>query len=255
VPNDSITYSLSGEVSLSVFASAVKDIQALIEALAAEIVGGKDRPEWIVEYLEAGSATMTFAGQAEGDQADEMIEKIVRGYAAVGRSLEAGSPMPYSRKVEGAARRLTGVLNGTVTSVRFETHEETATVVSPSATVQAQKLLYSYGAIEGRIQTLTSRGGLQFVLYDSVFGKAVRCYLEPGGEEQMRGAWDRRAVVEGWVSREPVTGRPLSVRRVSNVVMLDEIERGSYRKARAAVPLGVNEPLPEESVRILRDAS
>jgi hypothetical protein len=251
VANDSITYSLSGEVSLDVFASAVKDLAVLVDALSVEIAG-QDRPEWIVQYLDAGSATMTFAAQGVEE---ETVEKIVRGYATVGRSLEAGEAIPYSQKVESAARRLTGVLNGTVTAVRFETPEVTATIVSPSAHMEAQRNLQAYGAVEGRVQTLTSRGGLSFVIYDSVFGKAVRCYLEPGGEELMRGAWDRRAAVEGWVTRDPVSGRPLSIRKVSAVSLLDEIERGQFRRARAAVPLRADDSPPEEMVRILRDAS
>ena len=121
MPNDSITYALTGEISKEVFAAAAQDLSALIDALAAEIVG-KDRPQWIVEYLEAGSATMTFVGV--GEEVEEAIEKIVRGYAAVGRSLERGEPVPYSKKVESAARRLTEVLDGAVTAVRFETPEE-----------------------------------------------------------------------------------------------------------------------------------
>ena len=250
--NDSITYALTGEISKDVFAAAARDLSALIDALAAEIVG-KDAPQWVVEYLEAGSATMTFAGV--GEDVEEAIEKIVRGYAAVGRSLERGEPVPYSKKVEGAARRLTEVLDGAVTAVRFETPEEAATVISPSATVETQRYLQAYGAVEGRVQTLTSHGGLRFVLYDSLYGKAVYCYLEAGSEELMRGAWDRRAVVEGWVSREPVTGRPVSVRKVSVVTLLDEIQRGAYRKARGAVPGSHDEPPPEETVRTIRDAS
>lgn len=250
--NDSITYALTGEVSKDTFAAAARDVSALIDALAAEIVG-KDQPQWVVEYLEAGSATMTFAGI--GEDAEEAVEKIVRGYAAVGRSLERDEPVPYSNRVERAARKLTEALNGAVTAVRFETPEESATVISPSATVETQKHLQAYGAIEGRVQTLTSHGGLRFVLYDALFGKAVYCYLEAGNEELMRGAWDRRAAVEGWVSREPVTGRPVSVRRVSAVNLLDEVEPGAYRKARGAVPIRRDDPPPEDQVRIARDAS
>jgi len=247
-----ITLALSGEVSLDQFAAAVKDFSALVDALSAEIAD-QDRAEWIVEYLDAaGSATMTFAGQATEE---ETVERIARAYAVVGHSLARGEALPYSDKVQSAARRITGVLDGTVTAVRFETQEETATVVSPSVQAETQRQLHAYGSVEGRVQTLTSRGGLRFVLYDSLFGKPVYCYLQAGGEEMMRGAWDRRAVVEGWVSREPVTGRPVSIRQVAGIRLLDEIERGSYRKARGAVPLDDDVPPPEETLRILRDAS
>lgn len=252
MPNDSITLGLSGEVSLAQLASAVNDLSALVATISDEVGGQENEAEWIVEYLDAGSATLTFAGQAAEE---DIVEKIVRAYEIVGRNLERGEPIPYSSKVEKAARRITSLLNGTVTAVRFETPGATATVISPSVKAEAQRQLHAYGAVEGRIQTLTSRGGLRFVLYDSLFGKAVYCYLKAGGEDLMRGAWDRRAVVEGWVSREPVTGRPVSVRQVSSVRHLDDGERGSYRKARGAVPPGDGAPPPEETIRILRDAS
>lgn len=142
--NDSITLALSGDVSLDQLAAAMKDLSTLVDALQAEIAG-QERAEWIVEYLDAGSATMTFAGQAA---AEETVERIVRAYAVVGRSLEAGDPLPYSRKVENAARRITSVLDGTVTAVRFETPEQTATVVSPSAKAETQRQLHAYGSVE-----------------------------------------------------------------------------------------------------------
>ena len=248
--HDSITYSLSGEVSLDVFASSASDLRALVEALSAEIVG-KHATEWVIEYMEAGSATWTFAGRGDA----EAVEKVVLGYSAVGRSLEQDEPVPYSQRVEAAARRLTSVLNGEVSAIRFETPEETATVVSPTASVETQRRWQAYGAIEGRVQTLSSHGPLRFVLYDSLYGKAVYCYLQPGSEEQMRGAWDRRATVEGWVSRDPVTGRPVTVRNVSSVSLLDEPQRGAYRKARGVVPLNADDPSPEETLKLIRDAS
>ncbi len=249
--NDTITLALSGEVSLEEFAAASAELAALMNSLAAEIVG-KEQTEWFVEYLDAGSATMTFVGQAEEE---DLVERVVRGYAVVGHSLETGEPLPYSGRVEKAARRITDLLNGRVTAVRFETPQTSATIVSPTVRQETQRQFQAYGAVEGRIQTLTSRGGLRFVLYDSVFGRAVYCYLETGREDSMRGAWDRRAVVEGWVSREPTTGRPVSVRKVTTVRLLDEITRGQYRKARGAVKRAHGDPSPEETVRKLRDAS
>jgi len=250
VPNDTVTLAVSGEVSLDDFKMIVERFASLIDAISAEVA--KEKPDWIVDYLDAGSATLTFVGQAH-DQAE--VDRVVAAYAKVGRSLAEEKPVPFSPQVERAARQITGVLDGRITSVRFETADETATVVSPSVTAQGRKLLHAYGAIEGRIQTLSSRGGLRFVLYDSLFGRAVYCYLDPGREEMMRGAWDRRATVEGWVSREPVTGRPVSVRHVSRVELIDDIPRGSYRRARGVVPARPNDPPPEDGIRVLRDAS
>jgi hypothetical protein len=106
------------------------------------------------------------------------------------------------------------------------------------------------------VQTLSSRGGLRFTLYDTLNDRAVSCYLaEDFDQEHMRDVWGRRAIIEGWVKRDATSGRPLTIRRVSNVVVRPETEPGgSYREARAAVPLSDSTLLPELVIRRLRDA-
>ena len=103
--------------------------------------------------------------------------------------------------------------------------------------------------MEGRIETVTRRKGLRFTLYDSLDDKAVSCYLEDGQEKLMRGAWGRRALVEGWVSRDPATGRPLTIRRVSHVELLPDVESGGYRRARGVVPVGTGGLSEAEAIR------
>ena len=46
--------------------------------------------------------------------------------------------------------------------------------------------LVTYGAIEGRVQSLSQRKGLRFTLYYQEFDRAVSCYLSEGQEERMR---------------------------------------------------------------------
>ena len=66
-----------------------------------------------------------------------------------------------------------------------------------------------------------------------------------------------------WLARNPLTVTALhdEIREWARIDFevkipeLDEIERGSYRKARGAVPLDDDVPPPEETLRILRDAS
>lgn len=82
----------------------------------------------------------------------------------------------------------------------------------------------------------------------------MSCYLGEGRESMMRQMWDRIATVEGWISRDPVSGRPLTVRRVSNVTALTEAEPQDYMKARGALPHKPDDPLPEALTRELRDA-
>ena len=112
-----------------------------------------------------------------------------------------------------------------------------------------------YGGVEGRVQTLTSRGSLRFTLYDLFYDRAVSCYLSEGREDLMRDAWGRYVLVEGMVYRDPVGGRPTSVRRVTGDTILTEPEPGrSYVDARGALRQDASGLSPEEAIRRVRDA-
>ena len=113
----------------------------------------------------------------------------------------------------------------------------------------------AYGAIEGVVQALSMRRGLRFTLYDTIFDKAVSCYLKEGRESIMRDAWGRRAIVEGTVARDSDTVRAVTVRQVSGVEIMPDPEPGSYRLARAVSPRRPDDGLlPEDRIRRLRDA-
>jgi hypothetical protein len=111
-----------------------------------------------------------------------------------------------------------------------------------------------YGAIEGRIQTLTNRGSLRFTLYDTHNDKAVSCYVAEGQEDLLRDVWGRRALVEGRIRRDSQTGRPLTIRDVRRIVPLPEPEPYRFYEARGILPLMPGEEMPEERIRRLRDA-
>jgi hypothetical protein len=112
----------------------------------------------------------------------------------------------------------------------------------------------TFGAVEGRIQTVSNRGSLHFVLYDRVNDKAVSCYLKEDQRDWMNAAWDRLAVVQGWVKRDPNTGRPQTIRHIRAIRFLDELPRGAWRQAEGALHGIGRDELPEVTIRRLRDA-
>lgn len=251
--SDTITIAFNGDVSLQVFASQVQHFRTLILALSAEAGG---HIEWIVDDLQPGSAIATIRGHSP-DMAK--VEQVVRAYGVVGKALETRQVIPFPTRVEKPARELVKVLEVPVRrirSIRFETPEEDATVVPPGVPSVAlhARVSAAYGAVGGRVQTLSSRGGLRFVLYDGLNDKPVSCYLIEGQEAMMLGAWGRRAIVEGKVSRDPITGRAVSIRHVTKVEVLSDTAPGSYTRARAILPLSPDDPKPEDVIRKLRDA-
>lgn len=251
---DNLTLALDGSVSLDDFAVAVKGLQGLVNAISRD-VAKKDRIEWVLDALEYGSAVTTVRGYS---QSPESVEAVVGAYHYVGEALQSNKRVPYSRQVRHHAQLIYSILERRqrlVTAIRFETPSSTV-VVKPKALLQLhnESIVSSYGAIEGRVQTLTSRGGLRFTLYDSVYDKPVSCYLKVGLENDMRDVWGRRAVVEGWVSREVTSNRPLTVRQVEYIEPLPEVSIGAFRAARGLVSFTDKRFGSEDLIRQARDA-
>lgn len=260
-PLNTATIILTGDelIPLADFAKAIGQFHSLLKALSSE-TGNNATVEWVIESLEISSTIATVKGIGEEDK----IERIVRAYAEVGTALQEHRPIPYSESVAKAARGITSILNHRVREIRFETAEREVTVrsVEPSAQLGFQGELIAkhvtmgasptaFGAVEGRIQTLTNRGTLRFTLYDLLHDKAVSCYLKEGYEDRVLNAWGKLAVVVGSITRDPISGRPLSVRQITDIKI--RIERsGSYKDARGAAP-SINGLSAEAAVRKVRD--
>jgi hypothetical protein len=245
-----LTLTLGGDVPLDQFALAMQRFQRFIDLLTQD-VSGDAGVIWIVDELFAGSAVVTIRGEAEQSEA---VERVRRAYTIVGKSLEHNQPIPYSPQIAHAAESLTQVLNGEITSLQFEAAGEVATVTSGFPVEQSVGLIGAHGSIEGRIETLTRRSWLGFTLYDMVHDRAIRCFLKPAQADAVRDAWDHRVIVRGWIRRDPASGRPVSINPVHSIEIVPDIERGSYRKARAIAPADPDQPPPDVTIRHLRDA-
>lgn len=256
---ETITLVLTGDVSLAEFARAISGLRTLLNNLSKEVGGGADI-QWNVDDLERGSTIASFRGAAKKPSQQPEVARVVRAYGEVGVALEKRLQMPYSLAVARSADNIVGILNGRVESIRFETEEIDATILSPdfasdrSANSPLPAYTTSYGAVEGRVQTLTNRGGLRFTLYDLLNDRAVSCYLKEGYEDLMRDAWGKLVTVEGIVNRDAFRGTPQTVRQITRVEPIAEAEPESYREARGIVPIGPNGLMPEEAIRRLRDA-
>ena len=246
MPNNTMTLALTGEIPFDAFAETMANFNALVNALGNEL-DAKEGVEWFIDSLEHSSTIATIRGESV---APGKVGKVVDGFAKVGRALEKNVSIPFSPNVARHARAIAGVLDAHVTSIRFETAEEDIIISTPPPRLNS--VAPAYGAIEGRVQTLTNRFTLRFTLFDVLYDRAVSCYLDERREDLMREAWGKRAIVEGLVTRDPQTGRPLSIRRITNIHLLQETE-SDYRDARGIAPAPDGVPLPEDIIRQLRD--
>lgn len=247
MPKNTLTFELGGRVELADFANGIIAFRRLVDALTPHNAG----ITWVVDDLQPGSAVVTLLGESHNPAA---VEDVVDKFEIVGAGLSEHDDLhKFNKRVRDAADAVRN-LTGATEYVRFETSEGDYTLYANGHTLHRPAPTVAIGAITGRVQTLSNRSGLRFNLYDTLFDKAVACYLAPGQEEQMRVAWGQRARVSGQVSREVSTGRPIAIRQIMNVEILQDVQPGSYRQARGAVPRPSGAPLAEDAIRRLRDA-
>jgi len=250
VAKETLTFALEGDITLASFASALNEFNSLLGNLSKE-VGNNSPVEWVVEELYAGSAIATFHGIYDDVK---IVETIIEAYEEVGDALSSGREIPFSEAVRKNCRNITGVLNGKVTSIRFETPERDFIISGKSQVGEkTAPMKYSLGTVKGTVQTLSMRKKLSFTVWDSLFDKPVSCYLKEDQEELMREAWGKRAVVAGRIGRQAESGRPVVIREVKTIEILDKPERGSYKRARGILPWKSGDEKPEVILRRLRN--
>jgi hypothetical protein len=253
--NTVVTLALDGEPTLDDFAKAIESFRQVVTSLTNEVAPDAG-VQWVIDDLERSSAIASVRGVAPDSQL-EHVEDVVHAFERVGAALQAEQPVPFAPAVAIAANELTTLLNGRVTSVRLETAEQDYTVYSPQTTAAILPTdiprAGAYGAVEGRVQTISNRGGLRFTLFDLLEDKAVSCYLEEGRQGIMTDVWGRIAVVEGWVKRDGRTGRPRSIRRVRAITLKGDGRPGDWREARGAVPIPIGALSAEDAIGRIRD--
>ena len=243
-----LTFELGGRVELSELEEGIRLFTRLVSNLTP-----RSGVTWVVEDLQPGSALVTLRGESD-DPAQ--VEQVIAEYEGIGCALSRHETLRHTKtRVVRAAHAIADFVEPRE-YVRLGTPDEDYIVYGNRVVddrIQAAPIV-SIGAITGRVQTLSSRSGLRFNLYDTVHDRAVACYLGPGQEEIMREVWGNRATVVGRVSRDPLTGKPISIRDIRQVELLSEPAPRAYQEARGAVPWEPGDTLPEEAIRLLRDA-
>ncbi|MGB7291960.1 MAG: hypothetical protein WBD99_07300 [Thermodesulfobacteriota bacterium] len=248
---DVMRLALEGEITLKNFSKAIDEFEGLIEDLTKE-VAKEIEIEWIIQDLESSSAIVTAQGIATDLNA---IERVINAYEIIGEYIIGGRQIPYSSKVAKRANSLIGMVNEKITAIRFETQEgEWVISGKDKITGEYHPISYSLGTVKGRIQAISERRNLTFTLWDSLFDKPVRCYLDEGYKEKMREIWGKIARISGKVGRKPDTGMPISIRDVTGIEVVDGVAQGTYKKARGVFSSVSDAEKPEEIIRKLRDA-
>jgi hypothetical protein len=237
---DTITFAIDGEVSIDVFASALNEFKNIVLGIQKEETSSKSI-KWMLCDLQYSSAIASIAGIGPHIEDESAVLKIVNKCEEYSDELSKGKIDKYAT-LKKSAEKLVSLVDGVnVKSVRIETEEKESVIYNAktSLTIVSQKTEFptkSYGAIRGRIQSISSRTGLRFTLYNQLDDKAVGCYLGPGYEEKMREAWGKYAIVSGLITRDQIDGHPINIREISDVDIVPEDNPYTWRDAIGCAP-------------------
>src|SRR5262249_36022030 len=158
---------------LQAFADTLRKLEALLGATVADTAAVTSL-DWMVTDLRlAGSASITLMAQAGEEDAAECA---VAGLIAALRALRDQRPIPFSPRVVRRAHDLETVVSGPIISLQIETEQDSVALHCQGSPGEVA-ILGAYGAVDGRIETLTSRRDLRFTLFDTVFDRGVVCDL------------------------------------------------------------------------------
>ncbi|MEX2162579.1 MAG: hypothetical protein WD751_11810 [Anaerolineales bacterium] len=247
---DTITFILHGDIPLELFSEAIERWSKLVDILSKE-VGERTDIEWEIAKLKSSDPTVIVRGRSPDMPA---VEKVVAAQGIVWRALEKKEPIPYSDAVSSRARAITGILNGKISHIEIKTDESSA-IVEESFFDEGgtEEREYSFGTVTGYVETITKHNKLRFTIYDLIFNRAVFCQFNDEQKKMVVSVWEKRVRIAGKIYRDTQTGRPIEIRDVTEIELLDDSPPGSFEAASGIIPWRKGDELPEEVIRRIRN--
>ncbi len=249
-----VTFKFYGNPTIDEYAYFVSNSRHLVKSVTASSVKNNRRQpnklHWYPSNASVnGSVLITYSALTQNQ---DSFERFQDAFFRVGDALRTGEEIGFTHRVEKYAQNLRKVIKDEDDTLVFEnqTHE---TVIKPDYRPASNPSAVSaYDEVKGTIETISSRHGLRFILYDAIFDRAVTCYVDSEEDERMLAENFRELVtVNGLVSRDPETDRPLKITKIRNICKVAQ-RKYSWRDVEGIIKLS-SEMTPERYVREVRD--
>ncbi len=198
------------------FRKAVGAFVDLLLQISEDIAQGGKKPVWSMSVRKGSSI---FVARPVPDtetkrSAKETIKSFRSGIAQLDRgmrnvphfsnkALQAASTLASLRARQGISVIEITSPSGKPVPVR----EKIVDVVSRTIGVQKQE----YGSIEGKLQTISERGGFQFVVWDALADRPINCFIPENKFQEAYAAFRKRVSVSGMVQHDR-DGKPTSIK-------------------------------------------
>ena len=197
-----LTLELSGdEVTPEVFVRGARSFFALLQELTDQI---DDTVSWRVQVKQGSNLLGVYPrGFSSTGAAGRIISNVEAGLAMLER--EAAEPPCFTEKALNSARDLGKLsLAGDGDLIVRVWAAKSPTDLSARSVANIDELLTGafdeYGALEGKVQTISERGGAKFVVYESLRDTPVRCVVPSDRLELALNAFGKRSEVYGLIS-------------------------------------------------------
>jgi len=217
---DELTLKLDGQlITPEAFKKAAQAFADLIIQITDDVAQDGAKPLWNISVR---SGSSVFVARPVPDAATKVKAKAtIRALRAGFTRLDKGHvDVPhFTFQALSAARDLSS-LRAKVGTVGITTIEFSNGVGKPvSVTAKIADVIkksvsgnhHAYGSIEGKLQTISDRGGFQFVVFDALSDKGVNCFVPQERFPQAHNAFGKRVRVEGEINYDQ-EGKPLSIK-------------------------------------------
>jgi hypothetical protein len=254
---------LDGTVSLDRWTGVLSAWNKSLDLLAKDL-GPRHLLSMRIAGLTFGSAITEVAADFDDPQ---IADAFTREHDRFSRALRDGNiidfPPPLQRsgkqllkaaKLDSADEIIMSSDSGDVV-IGLASSSTMVTMVAPVAT--GSDAVTAHGGVVGVLQSISSRGSLRAVVFDEINDKAVRCLISPEQHDEVGALWDQLVEVRGLVSRDPHTGRPLSVREVKSIRGVEkhfgEADENAWLRARGVLKNAYPGLSSVDLIRMVRD--
>ena len=239
---DNITLDFDGPVvTPEMFRRIVSAFVELLISVTDKAAEGGKKTTWDMA-VSAGSRLLVarpVADAATRATTARVIKAIPEGLRQI-EKVTLVPPKYFDNRALHAAREIAALSDGKLSYVKVQTKSGPITM-SRQALRTLDSLLHgqhqALGSVEGKLQTITERGTLQFVVFDSLYDKGVNCFIDEDLVHEAVSAFGKRVIVTGMVQYEQ-GGRPVSIRVDEIRVLKEPAElppiktlRGIFKKA------------------------
>ncbi len=218
IGNNNIRLELGGiAISADKFIKSVNSFFDIIDEVTVNITGKKKEIQWNVS-VESGSANVIatpVALNGSPDLVDLTVDRIQQGI----KTLEKKAERPAN--FTDTALRNIHDLAYIVDEKKQEFNsiciwiKQKPQQISLRSAANVDKIMgikyRDYGSIEGKLQVISVRKNLKFVVYDDLSDQPIKCYFKSGITEEVVSAFDKRVSVYGLIMYKS-QGEPYSVR-------------------------------------------